>query len=162
MVRAASESKQAVEAYAALWNNQEYENIPDVVSQSYVLVDPVAPAELPGPAGEIHGPDGLEQYIRAVMGAFPDMEMTLDEMVVHEGTVMTEETVTGTHTGELFGLPPTDRVVKMKEMQKYHIVNGKVESQAVYYNVEEMKAQLGLTFPAIVGQLPKLVWRKIR
>lgn len=162
MAQATRDSEQLVEAYARIWNNQEYEHIPDVVSQSYVLHDPMAPEQLPGPKGEIHGPDGLERYIRAVTPAFPDMQMTLDEMVSRDNVVLTEDTFTGTHDGELFGLPPTGRNIEVTEMQKYHIVDGKIETQAVYYNVEDIKSQLGLTFPAVVWQLPKLAWRKVR
>lgn len=162
MPQPTSDSERVVEAYARLWDNQEYENISDVVSESYVLYDPMAPEQLLGPKGEIHGPGGLESYIRAVTSAFPDMQMTLDEMVSRDDVVLTEDTFTGTHDGELFGFPPTGRNVEATEMQKYYIVNGKVETQAVYYNVEDIKSELGLTFPTVVRQGPKLVWRKVR
>lgn len=88
--------------------------------------------------------------------------MANNAMVASDDIVITEKTVTATHEGEHFGLPPTGRKDTMNEMLKYRVEDGKVAMNAVYYNVEEVKEQLGLTFPALVWQLPKLAWRKVR
>ena len=163
MVEATMEPEQVVTAYFDLWNEQDYAAIPDVVSASYVLYDPIVPADtFGGPAGEVHGPDGLEQYIRAGARAFPDLHIAIDEVVSREGIVMTEETFTGTHEGEFFGLPPTGRRLEVKEMQKFLIADGVVQENYPYFNEQEIKEQLGLTFPTIVWQLPGLAWRKLR
>lgn len=88
--------------------------------------------------------------------------MAINEMVASDDIVMDEMTISGAHEGELFGLPPTGRKVRIQEMNNYHIQDGKVQMHVAYYNEQEVKEQLGLTFPEIVWQLPKLAWRKVR
>ena len=75
---------------------------------------------------------------------------------------MTEETFTATHEGEFFGIPPTGRRLAVKGMQKFLIADGVVQENYPYFNEQEIKEQLGLTFPTIVVQLPGLAWRKLR
>ena len=163
VVDATTDPEQVVRAYFDLWNGRDYAGIPDVVSASYVLYDPIVPADaFGGPAGEVHGPDGLEQYIRAGVRAFPDLHVSLEEVVSRDGLVMNEETFSATHEGELFGLPPTGRRLEVKGMQKFLIADGVVQENYAYYNEQEIKEQFGLTFPTIVVQLPRLAWRKLR
>lgn len=163
MEQATTESEQVVATYYEMWNEQDRSRIPDVVSESFVLREPAAPEhELPGPAGEVHGPDGLAQYMAAVVRAFPDHHFVINEMVASEGVVMVEDTVTATHEGELFGLPPTGREITLNEVQKYRVEDGKVQTHVAYYNEQEVKEQLGLTVPEVVWQLPTLIRAKLR
>jgi len=47
-------------------------------------------------------------------------------------------------------------------MDVISVADGTIREHRVYYNLQEMLDQLGLTFPAVVGQLPKLAWRKLK
>ena len=70
-------------------------------------------------------------------------------------------TITGTHDGEFKGIPPTSRKLELRGMEKFRVVDGKIREMHAYFDTQEIPEQLGLTFPAIVGQLPKLVLRKV-
>lgn len=145
MVEATTESEQIVEAYVNIWNEQEFSNIPDIVSDSFVMIEPAAPAEgIPGPEGEVHGRDGLEQWIREGKTGFPDLTVSLLEMLSREGVVMVEEKIKGTHEGEFDGIPPTGRTVELPAMSKYQIADGKVQEHRVYFDQQEFAEQLGL------------------
>lgn len=157
------ESKQLVRSYGDIWDERDYSKIPDIVSESFVLYDPSVPKdEVPGPKGEAHGPEGLEAFIRWLDGGFPDFQLTIIDLLASEDMVMDEVMFTGTHDGPLGGLPPTGRKVGIKIMSKIRVEDGKVQEQRVYINQQEFASQLGLTFPAILGQLPKLVLGKLR
>lgn len=69
---------------------------------------------------------------------------------------------TGTHEGEFYGLPPTGREVEFQGMERYRITDGVITDGRVYISDAELKEELGLTFPEIVGQLPTLAWGKLQ
>ena len=48
VVEATTAPEQVVRAYFDLWNERDYAAIPDVVSASYVLYDPIVPADIFG------------------------------------------------------------------------------------------------------------------
>jgi predicted ester cyclase len=83
-------------------------------------------------------------------------------MVTTEEGIIEEWTATGTHKGEFNGIPPTQREVKFRGMGKILITDGKVQEHRLYYDSREMINQLGLTFPEVLGQLPKLAWGKLQ
>lgn len=146
MAQATSETEQLVTDYVEIWNEQEYSKIPDLVSESFVMYDPAAPAEgVPGPEGEVHGPDGLEAFIRGVTDGFPDFEVTILDLLSGDGIVMYEARVTMTHEGEFDGIPPTGRTVDLREMAKFRIEDGAVEEHRVYFDQQDVFDQLGLT-----------------
>lgn len=76
--------------------------------------------------------------------------------------VMVEYRVVGTHDGEFQGLPPTNREIELWAVDKFLITNGQVEEWVSYYDTAELQDQLGMTFPTVIGQLPKLALGKLR
>ena len=51
------------------------------------------------------GPAPFKQYVSAYLSAFPDCRFTIEDEVAEEDKVVTRWTATGTHTGELMGIP---------------------------------------------------------
>lgn len=146
MAEATTEAEQLVNAYVDVWNEQDYARIPDLVSESFVMHDPAAPEEgVPGPAGEVHGPDGLEAFIRGVIAGFPDFHVTVLDSLSSDELVMYEGEITMTHEGEFDGIPPTGRTVEIREMSKYRVANGKIQEHHVYFDQQDIFEQLGLT-----------------
>lgn len=145
MSEATPEPEQVVTAYVNMWNEQDYERIPDLVAESFVMYDAVAPAEgIPGPEGEIHGRDGLEAFMRGVTAGFPDFELTILDALSSDELVMYEANVTMTHEGEFDGIPPTGRPVEVREMSKCHVRDGTIHEHRVYFDRQEVFEQLGL------------------
>jgi steroid delta-isomerase-like uncharacterized protein len=146
MARSTSDAEQFVTAYVAMWNDGDYAKIPELVSESFVMYDTNAPADdVPGPAGEVHGPDGLETWIRAITTGFPDFEADVQEMLVSDDRVMYEVTLTGTLGGEFAGVPPTGRDVELSAMESYRVEDGAIHEHRTYYDRLEFLNQLGLT-----------------
>lgn len=113
------------------------------------------------PDGVVDGPDGLEEFIRTVVAGFPDFQVSISDMISDGDLVMYEGIITMTHEGEFDGLPPTGRRVEVKEMSTYHLRDDMIREHRVYFDQQAVTEQLGLTFPAVISQLPKLAWRKI-
>lgn len=113
------------------------------------------------PDGVVHGPEGLEEFIKTVVAGFRDFQVSISDMISEGDRVMYEGVITMTHEGEFDGIPPTGRRVEIDEMSPYHLQDGESQEHRVYFDQQTVLDQPGLTFPAVIGQLPKLAWRKI-
>jgi len=51
---------------------------------------------------------------RMYLAAFPDMQMHAEEVLVSGDKTITRARATGTHQGELMGMPPTGKSVDVK------------------------------------------------
>ena len=162
-VQPATESEATARAYVNMWNDRDYAAISRLVSEDFVMYDPAAPAEgVTGPEGEVHGREGLQQFMEVISNAFPDFEITVLEMISDEDLAMYEVELTMTHDGPLGGLPPTGRRVRIRGASILHLQDGTVREHRFHTNMGETADQLGLTFPQVIGQLPKLLLGKVR
>lgn len=137
------------------WLNGDASKI-DVIAES---VDVYGPAL---PKGEVHSREEWASFIRANREGFPDIEFSIQELLVSDGVAMAELTISGTHQGEFMGIPPTYRAIEIRAIDKFLIENGQVVEWRPYFDSQEIPEQLGLNFPRVLGQLPKLAWRKLR
>ena len=160
---AEADSAALAEAYVSMWNDRDYAAIPRLVSETFVMYDPAAPeAGVSGPKGEVHGREGLRQFMELLTTAFPDFEITVLDMLTDERLAMYEVRLTMTHEGPLGSLPPTGRRVDVRGVSVLRLEDGLVDEHRFHTNMQESAEQLGLTFPAILGQLPKLLLGKLR
>jgi steroid delta-isomerase-like uncharacterized protein len=98
-----------------------------------------------GPDQDIRGYEQAKQLSSTFFTAFPDAQMT-DEDVIAEGEkVVRRYTTRGTHQGEteVFG-PPTGRQVELKGITIYRIEGGKIVEEWESYDNLSMMKQLGL------------------
>jgi steroid delta-isomerase-like uncharacterized protein len=58
--------------------------------------------------------EGVRQFFAAYMAAFPDLRMELEDVVESGDKVWARARCTGTHTGELMGMPPTGKSVDIQ------------------------------------------------
>lgn len=149
-------SEQLVHDFLDSINERNESTVADVLSESFVMIDPSVPG------GEINGPEGIKTLIREIKQGFPDFHIEILDSLASEEVVMVEVQYTGTHEGEFYELPPTGRKVEFQGMERYRITDGVITDGRVYISEAELKEELGLTFPEIVGQLPTLAWGKLR
>ena len=86
-------------------------------------------------------PDGREAVrdaIAAYLQGFPDLRITIDQLLAVDERVVGCFTFTGTHRGELFGMPPTGRAIAVRQIAIYRIASGRVVEEW------EVSDQLGL------------------
>jgi steroid delta-isomerase-like uncharacterized protein len=130
------EAERVVRAYVALWNERAYSRIPDLVSESFVHVDP--------DGEEFHGRDGLEGFVRTVVGGFSDFHVEVTELLSDGNTVMYRALLTMTHDGEFQGVPPTGKTFEIPEMATIRVVDGVVTQHRVYYDKRAIRDRLAL------------------
>src|SRR5258707_6921474 len=113
-----SSNKALIRHYYDLFNSRSWDSLTDVLPPDVVDHDP-APHE-----GS--GSDGIKQTLMAITSAFPDMTITVDDLVVEGSKVADRVQVKGTHKGTFFGLAATNKAVSFETMTLWHISNNKV------------------------------------
>jgi predicted ester cyclase len=76
-------------------------------------------------------------------GAFPDLEMTVDGILAEADMVALRWTATGTHRGDLMGIPPTGKRVSVTGQVMSRFVGGKVVEDREVFDALGMMQQLG-------------------
>lgn len=87
--------------------------------------------------------EGIKQVLPAFRGAFPDFHLTTSDMIAEGDLVAYRVSWTGTHKGELFGIPATGKTVKVTETHFDHVVSGKIMEHAGDWDQMGMMQQLG-------------------
>ena len=82
-----------------IFNGGNLDLADELYTPNYVLHDPSLPEDL-------HGPEDLKQYAAMNLGAFPDVRVSVEDQIAEGEMVVTRWRATGTHTGELLGIPP--------------------------------------------------------
>lgn len=71
----------------------------------------------------------LKQSVALYRAAFPDLNVTLDEMVAEGEQVAVRFTASGTHLGPLLGIPPTGKRATVANITIYHMRDGRIMDQ---------------------------------
>jgi len=76
--------------------------------------------------------------------AFPDVWVTVDGIVAEDDKVSCRWTSTGTHEGELFGIPPTGKKVRVTATVWYRVEDGRLAEGWINRDDFGMMRQLGV------------------
>ncbi|HSJ68808.1 MAG TPA: ester cyclase [Anditalea sp.] len=94
--------------------------------------------------GNKEGIDYLKEQGRFYMDAFPDMRFSIKDIFIEGDKGMAYYTVTGRNTGEINGMPPTNKEVSADVVEMFRFKEGKLsEYWSVFDNLSFMM-QLGL------------------
>jgi steroid delta-isomerase-like uncharacterized protein len=107
----------------------------EIVAPHYVNHDMPAPKP---------GPEGLKQVLLMFTEAFPDMQITLHDVIGEGETVMTRGSWKGTHKGAFRGIPATGKAVDVKFMDAWRFENGKAVENWVQMDMLGLMQQLGV------------------
>ena len=96
--------------------------------------------------GEHHdGRDGVRAHYEELVQALPDLHIDVLQRHVTEDHVILEATLSGTHTGELNGLPGTGRNVEFPVCAVFAFDDqNKLAGERIYYDRATLLRQLGI------------------
>jgi predicted ester cyclase len=80
--------------------------------------------DIPLAPGQAPGPEGLKPIIHSFIAAFPDLQISIEEIFGHSGRAGVRALITGTHQGEIFGIGATGRSVSIALHEFHHLENG--------------------------------------
>jgi predicted ester cyclase len=87
---------------------------------------------------------GFKQFGNAFVSAFPDGRHVFDHVVTDGENVVTIGTYQGTQIGEIQGISPTNKRLKLSVMHLDRIVNGKMVEHRGIANETDFMRQLGV------------------
>jgi len=103
----------------------------EVINQGKLaVIDEVVASDYVGHgigAPEVKGSEGLKQRLTLLRTAFPDVHITVDDMVAAGDKVATRTTFHGTHKGEYLGIAPTGKTITAPGIGIMRIANGKIQ-----------------------------------
>ncbi|HEX7166448.1 MAG TPA: ester cyclase [Acidimicrobiales bacterium] len=95
-------------------------------------------------AGFAPGPDGWRQEIMFIRAGLPDLVVKVREMIEEGDAVAASWHSSGTHTGTLFGIPPTGRSVEMDGLTMFHLRDGRLVKHHTLEDRVALMTQIGV------------------
>jgi steroid delta-isomerase-like uncharacterized protein len=97
------------------------------------------------PDQDVHGLEEARQFVTTYKTAFPDLNVTVEDVISEGDNVVTRYTIRGTHQGEIeeFG-PPTGRQMELQGITVHRIADGKIVEEWERYDNLSLLQQLGL------------------
>ena len=114
----------------------------DVIDEIFApdIVNHYAAGALPSPQGA----DEIRAFFEAMIAAFPDFTAVVEDQIAEGDKVVTRKTVSGTHEGELMGIPPTGKRFEIPVIDIFRVVGGKCTDHWSVVDQMGMMQQLGL------------------
>lgn len=128
-----------------IWNNQQLDVVDELIAADIVHHDP----QLPSP---VKGVEGYKQFVRYYLNAFPDLHFTIDDQLSDEHTVVSRWTATGTHKGDLSGIPATGRRISVTGITYGQIADGKFVETWSSWDALGLMQQLGAVGSEAAGR----------
>ncbi|MEM0443184.1 MAG: ester cyclase [Candidatus Caldarchaeum sp.] len=84
------------------------------------------------------------QFISEMLKAFPDMHIHVDDIFTAGDKLCYRMTISGTNSGDLMGLPPTNKKISIRTIGVMRFRDGKVVEEWENYDELGMLRQLGV------------------
>jgi len=122
--------------FEEVWNEKKLNVIDELITADYVHHD--------SQSAEVQrGIEGYKQFVNFYLSAFPDLRFTIDDEIEAENSVVTRWTVTGTHHGDMPGLPRTGKPISLTGITIARLNNGKISESWNNWDALGMMQQLG-------------------
>jgi predicted ester cyclase len=121
---AAENKAQFRRTYEELFNQRNLAIADQLVAADFINHD--------APPGRNRGPESMQQLVKWLCSAFPDLHFTVEEVVAEGDTVVGRVMMRGTHQGVFQGILPTGRAVENAQAHFVRMRDGKaIEHRAV-------------------------------
>ncbi len=94
--------------------------------------------------GQAPGLEGVKQSFDELLTAFPDVQMSIEDMIAEGDKVVARVSVSGTHQGEFMGIDPTGNRVTITGIDILRIAEGKIVEHWGNFDDLGMMQQLGV------------------
>ena len=104
--------------FKEVWNEGRESTIDDLFAESGVAHG------LGDREAEVRGPAQLKPFVRNLRNSFPDIQITIHDIMAEEDKVMVRVLLEGTHSGSGLGVSPSGRRVRVAGIVVIRISNG--------------------------------------
>lgn len=114
-----------------IWNAKIPSLIPELYSDDCVIHTP---------DGEVRGVEGSRQLYQTYIGAFPDVQFEIQQIIAEGDRAVAQLVFTGTHQGPLGKVPASGNSVRVANACFFRFAGGKlVEQQGVWDSLSLMR-----------------------
>jgi steroid delta-isomerase-like uncharacterized protein len=111
--------------------------VDELVAENAVDHDPQ------NPNAGVRGPEGVRTMLGTYRAAFPDLHLEIQEQLSDGDYVVTRWRSSGTHQGDLFGIPATGRHGTVTGITIDRIANGKIAESWTNWDTLGLLQQVG-------------------
>jgi steroid delta-isomerase-like uncharacterized protein len=130
------DNKAVIRRWIEAYNNRDMQAEADVLDPGYVAHVPAAP-------GPLEGLEAWRKFTAPFVEAFPDLRLTVEDILSEGDKVAARVVFHGTHRGEFQGIAPTGKEVAFSSIEVNRVVGGKVEEHWVELDLLGLMQQLG-------------------
>ena len=132
------ENKAMFRKFVDAMNNKDTSIVVDLLADNYVDHD--------APPGFPPGAQGMKDMMEMFFTAFPDLKITINQLVAEGDIVVGAMTSAGTQTRDFMGIPPSGKKMSITEMHMVCVADGKA--------VEHWGAADSMTMMQQIGAMP--------
>jgi steroid delta-isomerase-like uncharacterized protein len=122
--------------FAEAWNSKDLTLVDELIASSYIGHDVVLThAE--------RGPDRIKRIMTAFRAAFPDLQVTVEDVVVQGEKEVVRWTARGTHQGTFMNIAPTGKQIVVSGTDIGRVVNGQIQEMWSNWDGLGLMRQLG-------------------
>ena len=124
-----------------VWNNGDFMAFEELYAPNVVYQHPGV--------GTLEGAQGLAEYVRDLRAQYPDLLITIEELIYDGDNLVCHWRFKGTDKGmhAASELPPTGKQVDFHGADVMHLKDGKIVEDYVYFDQMAVMQQLGLVEP---------------
>jgi len=90
------------------------------------------------------GVEPFKQQVAAFRAGFPDLRVTVEDLLTDGDRFASRTTVTGTNTGDLMGMPATGRQISVEAVDIGRVEGGQAQERWGGLNMYALLTQLGV------------------
>jgi len=120
-----------------VWNKGNLQVADDLFTPNYAHHDSSTPDVGRGPESE-------KKRATLYRTAFPDLRLTVEDIIAEGETVVARWSCRGTHKGDLNGIAPTGKHVNLTGISIARFTNGKMSEGFVNWDALSLMQQLGV------------------
>lgn len=139
-----TENKAIANLFSKAWNEGDLS-----VADQYAATDIIDHFE------NSRGIESFKQVINKFRTAFPDIHLTVEDEIAEEDRVVHRWTMSGTQTGEIMGIPPTNKKATWTGITIDRLAEGKVVERWSNVDLLSVLQQLGVI--SILGKTENVV-----
>ena len=94
--------------------------------------------------GQGPGLEGLKRWFLSLRDSFPDLHVTVEDMIGEGDKVVTRSTFRGTHRGDFQGMPASGKQIAVEVIDILRLENGKIVERWGQSDQLGMMQQLGM------------------
>lgn len=131
-------NKDFIQTYTAdFWNKQNIAAFEKYFTADFILHNA---------DGDLNG-EQFKGFCQANFTAFPDLNVTTNDLIAEGDKVVKVWTVNGTHNGDFMGIPATGKPIVVKGIEMFRIAEGKIAEIWLSMDNLGMMQQLGVIPP---------------